>query len=339
MKLIDLYIQEVTRRLPKKMRKDIALELRSTIEDMLPYIYSENDVKQELEKLGDPISLAAQYKDEPMHLIGPKFYDMYKSVLKMVLLIASVVTIIFFLLEKVESLTGNEVLPLFIVSIFGEAIWVVIDTAIQSFFWVTIVFIILERTIAPTIHTPLTLSGEKWTPSDLEKISYLPHYKAIKKNEIFFSFLWTVILVTLYFNSTRLIGIYESSNDQQGLQFKLPVFDNDILISYWPLVVFYIVLDLLLTIYKMKTKMSTYKLAISNTIVHLAGTISLLIIVNTPGILNIDFLTYMASIFDQSFEHTRILMTRITWGIVVSLVAISMIDIITSFLKARASNE
>ncbi len=36
MNLIETYVYEVTRRLPEKTRGDIALELRSTIEDMLP---------------------------------------------------------------------------------------------------------------------------------------------------------------------------------------------------------------------------------------------------------------------------------------------------------------
>jgi len=58
MKLIDIYIQEVTRRLPEKSRDDIALELRSTIEDMLPKGYTEQDVKDALTELGDPAALA-----------------------------------------------------------------------------------------------------------------------------------------------------------------------------------------------------------------------------------------------------------------------------------------
>lgn len=41
MKLIEIYIHEVTRRLPEQNREDIALELRSTIEDMLPDDYDE----------------------------------------------------------------------------------------------------------------------------------------------------------------------------------------------------------------------------------------------------------------------------------------------------------
>ena len=79
MKLIEIYIQEVTRRLPEKMRKDIALELRSTIEDMLLGNDSEEDVKRVLNQLGNPAVLANGYKDQPMHLIGPRYFDVYVS--------------------------------------------------------------------------------------------------------------------------------------------------------------------------------------------------------------------------------------------------------------------
>ena len=77
MNLIEVYIQEVTRRLPEKSREDIALELRSTIEDMLPDDYNEEDVKLVLEKLGNPASLASGYQDQPMYLIGPRYFDVY----------------------------------------------------------------------------------------------------------------------------------------------------------------------------------------------------------------------------------------------------------------------
>lgn len=335
MKRIDLYIQEVTRKLPEKMREDIALELRSTIEDMLPDNYSEDDVKQELEKLGDPAALAAQYKDQPMHLIGPKFYDIYKTILKIVILAASFGSLLALLIRKIETLTGDETFPIMIVLILGEGLWVVIGAIIQSFFWVTIIFIILERTIAPTIHTPLTWSGKKWTPSDLDKLSYLPHYKAIKKSEIIFSFLWIVIWSTLYFNATRLIGVYESGKEQ-ALQFKLPVFDRDILMSYWPIVVFFIIFELVLTVYKAISRKWTYQLAISNSIVQLLGAVFLIIIVINPNVLNPDFVTYMAETFGNTLESTHLLMTRITWGVVFAIIVISTVDIITSFLKARA---
>ena len=69
MSLIDMYVHEVAKRLPEQNREDITLELRSTIEDMLPDDYNEEDVKSVLEKLGSPVSLANGYLDRPMHLI------------------------------------------------------------------------------------------------------------------------------------------------------------------------------------------------------------------------------------------------------------------------------
>lgn len=45
MSLIDMYVHEVAKRLPEQNREDITLELRSTIEDMLPDDYNEEDVK------------------------------------------------------------------------------------------------------------------------------------------------------------------------------------------------------------------------------------------------------------------------------------------------------
>ncbi len=94
MNLIDIYIQEVTRRLPEKNREDIALELRSTISDMLSDDYRDDDVKDVLEKLGNPAELASGYRDQPMHLIGPRYFDVYLSLLKMILPIAAVIALI-----------------------------------------------------------------------------------------------------------------------------------------------------------------------------------------------------------------------------------------------------
>lgn len=336
MKLIDLYIQEVTRRLPEKMREDIARELRSTIEDMLPDHFSEENVKEVLEKLGNPASLAAEYKDQPMHLIGPKFYDIYKTILKIVLLAAPFAALIAFLIGKIEALAESETFLLFIISILGEGLWIVIDTAIQAFFWVTIIFIVLERTVSPTVQTPLTWSGKKWSPDDLEKITFLPHYKGIKKSEIIFSFAWTIIWACLYFNAARLIGVYESNTGQEGLQFKLPVFENEVLQSYWPIVIFFIIAELLFTTYKARTRIWTHKLAISNAILQLASAIFLIVIVSNPAIMNPDFIAYMATILESPFDDANIMMTRIAYGVIFTIIVISLVDTITGFLKARA---
>lgn len=101
MNVIEVYIDEVTRRLPEKNRQDIALELRSTIEDMLPDDYTKDDAHAVLEKLGNPAALASGYLDQPMHLIGPRYFDVYVSLLKMILPIAAAISLITVIAEYV----------------------------------------------------------------------------------------------------------------------------------------------------------------------------------------------------------------------------------------------
>lgn len=60
MDLINLYIDEVTRRFPDKNNDDLALELESTIYDMLPDNYAAENVKEVLKTLGHPAVLASK---------------------------------------------------------------------------------------------------------------------------------------------------------------------------------------------------------------------------------------------------------------------------------------
>ncbi|MBT2571018.1 hypothetical protein [Planococcus sp. ISL-110] len=65
MKLIELYIREVMRRLPEKKRDEVEVELRAMIGGMLPEDYSEQDAKNILSDLGHPLCGAADVFDRP----------------------------------------------------------------------------------------------------------------------------------------------------------------------------------------------------------------------------------------------------------------------------------
>ena len=154
MKLIEVYIQEVTRRLPEKNRGDIALELRSTIEDMLPDDYREEDVMSVLEKLGSPALLANGYRDQPMHLIGPRYFDVYITLLKMILPIAGVISLISMVATYMFNYSGEEAIINMVISIIGEGIGTLLEVGLQVFFWLTLVFAIIERTDKKRYGTP-----------------------------------------------------------------------------------------------------------------------------------------------------------------------------------------
>jgi uncharacterized membrane protein len=79
MNLIDSYLHAVTENLPETTREDVISELRANIYDMLPCDYTENDVREVLVKLGNPVRLADDYSERKKYLIGPALYDSYLS--------------------------------------------------------------------------------------------------------------------------------------------------------------------------------------------------------------------------------------------------------------------
>jgi hypothetical protein len=330
MNLIEVYIQEVTRRLPEKSRADIALELRSTIEDTLPEDYSEKDVKVVLEKLGSPAALANGYRDQPMHLIGPRYFDVYVSLLKMILPIAAVIAVISMVAEYFIGYSGDEAIMNVVLTIMGKGIWNVIEVGIQVFFWLTLVFAILERMDKEKDQQPLSASLKKWTPDDLKNIPYIPKKKAISKFDVFGSLMWTAIWATLYFYADHLVGVYEGGGE--GLRFVIPALDQGVLMGYWPIVVAVIAFEVGFALYKLVKGQWTKQMALFNAVFELLSTIVFIVILINPALFNQDFLVYMSDLFSTTAKQIE---TWIFSGAIIAFVVSAAINVYDVFRKAR----
>lgn len=330
MNLIEVYIQEVTRRLPEKHRDDIALELRSTIEDMLPDDYNEEDVKKVLEKLGSPVALAWGYRDRPMYLIGPRYFDIYVALLKMILPIAAVISFITMIAEYFIGYSGEQAVIDVVLSLIGGGIWRIIGVGIQTFFWLTLVFAVVERTDKGRDNEPLTAGLKKWTPDDLKNIPHIPKKKAISKCEVFGSLMWTAIWATLYFYANHLVGIFKGSGT--GLEFVTPAFNQEVLLSYWPIVVLVIVFEIALSVYKLIMGQWTKRMAIVNFVLELIGTIVFIVILINSNLLNKDFIIFMADLFTITANQFK---TWIVGGGIFIFMISAAISIYEGFRKAR----
>ncbi|WP_260284849.1 HAAS signaling domain-containing protein [Peribacillus aracenensis] len=327
MELIDLYIQEVTRRLPEKSREDIALELQSTIEDMLPVDYTEQDVKAVLLKLGDPVTLASRYRDRPMHLIGPRYFDVYICLLKMILPIAAVISLIGLIGDNPFRDMGNTVVDAILI-IIGKGIAGIISTGIQVFFWLTISFAILERVDTSKDQSPLTKDLKPWTPENLKDIPNISKKKAVPMIEIFASLLGLSVFAALYFNAANLLGVYEKRNG--SLIFVTPSFNQEVLNSYWLLVSCVVIIGVLLAIYKLFLRRWTLKLALSHAIYQLLSTLTFIIIINNPDLLNPEFIEYQRTLF--SIDEWK---TSIYWGLILISICFAVYDSYQGFRKAK----
>lgn len=164
---IDRYVYDVTRRLPEKDRDEVSKELRSNIYDMLPDQADESDIKTVLYTLGPPVSLAEKYRQCPRYLISPAVYDEYIRALKWVLpLVGSIVLAIGMILGAVQAIKGGVVdVPYFISNIVSKGVFLGMSAAFQALLWVTIGFIIADRTGSKT-----NSEEEEWKIEDLPEV-------------------------------------------------------------------------------------------------------------------------------------------------------------------------
>ncbi|HEX5828161.1 MAG TPA: hypothetical protein VFY23_11605 [Candidatus Limnocylindrales bacterium] len=158
--LTERYVQAVLRAMPAGQRADLEPEIRALVADAVdaqPDAPSpELAERAALTELGDPDALAGRYVDRTRYLIGPRLYPDWLRVLGLVVpLVATIVTIVVGAATWLDGQNTGQV----IMSAFSAGL----SSAVQSGFWITVVFAILERTEGREALGP----SRPWTPDDL----------------------------------------------------------------------------------------------------------------------------------------------------------------------------
>ncbi|MEU7751843.1 permease prefix domain 1-containing protein [Micromonospora sp. NPDC049101] len=140
--LTNRYLAATLRSVPAQRRDEIATELRASIDDMIEGrtdggadpATAEREV---LTELGNPDVLAARYADRQLQLIGPTYYLLWLRLLKLLLsfipaLAGTIVTV-------VEAASGKGF------GAIGPGIVVALHVTVHICFWLTLVFVLIER--------------------------------------------------------------------------------------------------------------------------------------------------------------------------------------------------
>lgn len=182
---MDRYIYQVIRRLPRKQRGEVRMELEELISDMYA---DKGSMEQVLSELGDPAEFAKQYQSEQQYLIGPEYYETYLWFVKVVLLCAVVPILVISLINaigEIPAFTTQNAVPV-IVRIIAEGLTEGITDALVScmsaFGAVTLIFAVMEwKKIQFEIKKSEKWSVEhlseekktadaRWTPKFLEPV-------------------------------------------------------------------------------------------------------------------------------------------------------------------------
>jgi len=142
--LTERYIRATISGLPAAAQEDVRAELTTLIMDATEARIDRGEEPASAERaalteLGDPAILTAEYADRPLHLIGPRYYLAWRRLLRLLLWIVPACAV-------VGVTIGQSLVQAPLGTVIGQAIAVGIGAVVHVSFWVTVVFMILERT-------------------------------------------------------------------------------------------------------------------------------------------------------------------------------------------------
>lgn len=208
------------------------------------------------------------------------------------------------------------------------------NTFIQLFFWLTFIFVCIERADPSKSTSPLSTRLKPWTPKDLQRRVPVPKKKAIKHSELYASLLWTAFWGTVYYYAHQLVGVYE--NSASGFQLTIPAFSQEVLLAFWPLVMILIVGEVLLVIYKGIAKQWTSALATWFSMKEVTSVIIFTVIILQKNVFERGFLEHLSGLFEVDVATLH---NRLVWGIITVFVISTIISIFDAFRKANSKWE
>jgi hypothetical protein len=170
--ILDTYVSEIGRNLPRDRRQDIEIEIRSSLLDTLEDRSKESgrSVDDELtyevlKEAGSPESVAAAYLPE-RYLIGPRLYPIFLLVVRIALPVLTVLGCI----GMGALLAGSSYTPAGLTETLAKLISELVNILMQTFGSIVVVFAILQR-LLPN----LAVKARSWDPRSLAKIKPSDH--------------------------------------------------------------------------------------------------------------------------------------------------------------------
>lgn len=200
MDLVERYVNEIARRLPRAQREDVLRELRSTLADELEGRAggepTEADVVALLSEMGPPEAVAASYRPSDQYLIGPDLFPTFKRVLGIVLVaLAGVLTLSLALSLAFRPPSGAFAIGKALYGWVG-GMW---DTGLAAFGIVVLIFALLQRS-----GVRREAAEKKWDPRDLPVV---PKADLVGRGEVVFGFVVSVLALALLLSFRDRLGI------------------------------------------------------------------------------------------------------------------------------------
>jgi hypothetical protein len=308
--LTERHVSATVRSIPESQRADIEAELRASIDDAIEARLADGAVHDEAERgvlldLGDPDRLASGYSGRPGHLIGPELFFDYKRLLAV--LLVTVLPIVAAVVFAVTLLADDG-----IGAAFGNAIGTALTVALHIFFWVTLVFAILERTDGATSVTA-------W---DLSKLPPIPSRRSVSLAETIATLVFLTLTITVLLIS-RSFSPFAAADGS-----PLPLFNPELWSFWMPFLIGVLILELVFELVKYRIGHWTGTLAWLNLGLNLLFAAPAVYLLMSEQLFNPVFFDALGLDLGMSSDSPLVLIT------VAVIVGIAAWDSIDGFRKA-----
>ena len=211
--MIERYVHEVGRHLPRKNREDIQMELHSLLQDSLNEQVADSGlepsakmVAELLREFGNPEDIAARYRPEQV-LIGSKIFPIYKLVVTIALTIVAAVHlfgVLYVLLQGETADLGQTLLKSFIS--FGRF-------AFLNFGLITVVFAIVERAEGSELEINTKKSAD-WDPYQLPPVK---DPDRIDRFEMIVGIIFAALFIVAFNFFFDVIGFIDFTGEDRGV--------------------------------------------------------------------------------------------------------------------------
>lgn len=296
--LMERYIYQVVRRLPREQRQEVGLELQELIGDMREHGTSMEDV---LTKLGNPAEFAGRYQDAPHFLIGPEYYDNYIWFMKIALICTMIAVLAASVIEGVRTGVGqsdeNMLQAVITAIIYGcvNGISNLMVSCISVFGGITLMFAVMERN-----KTAFDMKKEKqWTVNDLgdnftgnkmwspSSLSPVPHKKAmISRGDTIVGIVFIVILGVLLIFAPGIFSVVLGKGEEAVF---VPVFNLDKWNIILPVFILSLVIGLADEVFRLIVGHYCKPVMISNLVCGLVQMFLTIIVLKVLPFWNLDF--------------------------------------------------
>ena len=334
--LTDRYVWAVLRNVPSGDRPELEREIRALIADTIEATAADGTLDAEaaeraaLNELGDPGALASRYTGRINYLLGPTVYPAWRGIITVVL---GVLIPTLGIVVLTASLLAGSTVGASIVAGISTAF----NAAVQTLFWFTLVFVIIERggrtkdranlaeagaaldrATGSVMGSSAAAKGRTWTVDDLPE---LPAPGRVTLGDMA-----TAIAANVFVIAGLLWVQLASPFVIDGQAY--PLFDPA-LWSFWlPWFIVVAVLEIVFTVAVYRRGRWTYTYAVGNALLGAAFALPALYLLSNHLLFNPAFVDALGVESDEWLQVTTIV-TGVTIAIIVAW------DAIDGFLKAR----